>query len=283
MSKKTVTKKVLPQADPGDEHVVTVAEAVLPVKPIKQIKAVKPAWEIKDRMYYLANGKSPLSYTMKSSEIFYFDEEKGYEREIKLTVNQRTVFVDEFPEGSESRMDHIIFRNGVLNVPKNKVTLQKLLSLYHPHRNKIYREKDYELEAVNDVEWLEMEIKALNLAMSLDPDAAEAILRPEVGSGVSMMSSRELKRDLLLFAKRNPSLFLELALDDNIYLRNIGVRAVEANILKLSTDQRTILWASNDRKLMNVPFEEHPYNALAAWFKTDEGMEVLASVEKRLK
>jgi hypothetical protein len=37
-------------------------------------------------------------------------------------------------------------------------------------------------------------------------------------------------------------------------------------ILKLSSDQRMFTWASNDRKLMNVPFDEHPYSALAAWF-----------------
>ena len=54
------------------------------------------------------------------------------------------------------------------------------------------------------------------------------------------------------------------------------------NIVKLSPDQRTFSWASNDRKLMNVPFDEHPYTALAHWFKTDEGMEIFLSIEKRL-
>ena len=54
-------------------------------------------------------------------------------------------------------------------------------------------------------------------------------------------------------------------------------------ILKLSPDQRTFTWASNNRKLMNVPFDEHPYSALAAWFKTDEGMEIYSNIEKRLK
>jgi hypothetical protein len=54
-------------------------------------------------------------------------------------------------------------------------------------------------------------------------------------------------------------------------------------ILKLSQDQRTFVWGSNNRKLMTVPFDEHPYNALAAWFKTDEGMEVYSTIEKRLK
>ena len=47
--------------------------------------------------------------------------------------------------------------------------------------------------------------------------------------------------------------------------------------MKLSQDQRTFTWASNGRKLMNVPFDENPYSALAAWFKTDEGVEVYKS------
>ena len=34
---------------------------------------------------------------------------------------------------------------------------------------------------------------------------------------------------------------------------------------------------------MTVPFEEHPYSAMAAWLKTDEGLEVYKSIEKKLK
>jgi hypothetical protein len=97
------------------------------------------------------------------------------------------------------------------------------------------------------------------------------------------MSSKELRRDALLFAKRNPRLFLALILDENIELRNVGIKATEQGILTLSQDQRTFSWTSNKRKLVTVPFDEHPYSALAAWFKTDEGMEVYSNIEKRLK
>jgi len=97
------------------------------------------------------------------------------------------------------------------------------------------------------------------------------------------MSSKEVKRDLLLFARRNPSLFLELANDDNVQLRNLAIRATEANIIKLSHDQRTFMWGENDRKLMTVPFDENPYSAMAAFFKTDEGVQVFKSIEKKLK
>jgi hypothetical protein len=231
-------------------------------------------------MYNLKNGK-PLSRSIKAANIYYFDEKLGYERELKYCQNQKTCFVDEMK--GDQRLEHIIFRSGSLFVPKEKTVLQKLLSLYHPHRDTIYYEYKPSAIAASQIENLEIEIEALNAAMNMDVDMAEAIMRVEVGSKVSEMSSKELKRDLLLYAKRNPELFLDLANDENVVLRNFGIKATEMGILKLSPDQRTFTWASNDRKLMNVPFDEHPYSALAAWFKTDEGMEIYSNIEKRLK
>ena len=273
--KKTTTTNVVEQV--VEQPVETV---VAPPK-LKVQKEVKPSWEIKDRIYYLKGNQKPLSRMIRSANIYWFDEEKGYERELKYTKNQKTVFVDEMQ--GDQRLDHVIFRNGNLFVPKNKVTLQKLLSLYHPHANKLYYEVDEVAVAVDEVADLELEIDALNAAKDMDIDMAEAIMRVEIGSEVSKMSSKELRRDLLLYAKNNPELFLDLVEDDNVVLRNFGIKATEMGILKLSQDQRTFMWGSNDRKLMNVPFDEHPYSALAAWFKTDEGMEIYSNIEKQLK
>ena len=238
-------------------------------------------WEMKDRTYYLLNGKSPLTCTIKSKAIFWYDEEKGYERELKYTLNQKTPFVDEFK--GEARLGHIVFEDGVLNVPKEKQTLQKLLSIYHPSNGTVYAEFDAVQEAKDDLVDIEMEIEALNMAQAIDLDHAEAILRVEQGSAVSDMTSKEIKRDVLVFAKKNPKLFIDLVNDENVEVRNFGIKAVEANILKLSDDQRTFNWVSNGRKVMTVPFDEHPYSALAAFFKTDEGLEIYKSIEKRLK
>ena len=275
MAKKTKNTEVetTPQVVEQPKVETTVIE-----KPLSKKK--KDTWEIKDRTYYLAQGRKPLTATIKSTDIYYFDEELGYERELKYTSNQRTCFVDEMV--GDQRLEHITFQNGFLLVPKNKTVLQKLLSLYHPHKERRYFEQDNVKIAVDEVENIEIEIKALNAAQNLDIDMAEAVMRVEIGSKVSKMSSKELKRDLLLYAKRNPALFLELVNDENVVLRNFGIRATEMNIIKLSSDQRTFSWGSNDRKLCTVPFDEHPYSALAAWFKTDEGMEIYSNIEKRL-
>jgi hypothetical protein len=281
MAKKQ-TKKVEVEEPYVEETVVVEAP-----KTEHKLKAVvekelpkKNTWEIKDRVYRLKNNRSPLSKSLKAANIHWFDEEQGFERELKYCSNQRTVFVDEMQ--GDQRLEHIIFRNGVLVVPKEKTVLQKLLSLYHPHRNRLYFEEKPAEQAANQIDLIETEINALNAAQSLDIDMAEAVMRVEIGSKVSEMSSKELKRDLLLYAKRNPQLFLELVNDDNVVLRNFGIKATEMGIIKLSPNQRTFSWGTNDRKLMTVPFDEHPYSALASWFKTDEGMEIYSNIEKRL-
>ena len=271
MAKKQTKKEV--------EVPVVETQVVEAPKP-KKVEPKKPVWEIKDRVYHLKGNNRPLSRSIKSHGIRWFDEEKGYERELMNTQNQRTVFVDEMV--GDKRLSAIIFRNGTLVVPKEKTVLQKLLSLYHPLKDKLYHEEKPIERAADELAMLEWEVEALLTARTMDIDLAEAIMRVEMGSKVSEISSKELKRDLLVFAKRNPALFLELANDDNVQLRNFGIRATEMGIIRLSSDQRAFHWGSNDRKIMTVPFDEHPYTALAHWFKTDEGMEIYANIEKRL-
>ena len=276
MAKKTKTVEV------EEPQVQDVVETLPVVEQPKVRERVKPKneWEIKDRLYILKGGKKPLSRSIKSANIYYFDEEKGYERELKYCQNQKTPFVDEMK--GDQRLEHIIFRSGNLLVEKEKVTLQKLLSLYHPNRDNIYEEYKPAALAADEIDVLNMQVDALTAARNVDIDMAEAIMRVEKGSEVSKLSSKELRRDLLVFARNNPKLFLELADDENVMLRNFGIRAVEAGILRLSSDQRNFLWGSNGRKLMVIPFDEHPYTALAHWFKTDEGMEIYSNIEKRL-
>jgi len=243
-------------------------------------------WEVKDRFYFLKGLNEPLSYVLTSKStprkpLLWFDEEKGYNREIRYSSNQRSCFIDE--QDGNVILDHIIFEDGVLQVPKTNQPLQKLLSLYHPKKGYIYEEKDEVAEAKEDLVSIEVEMEALNTAMSIDVDQSEAILRVELGSSVDRMSSAELKRDLYMFARNNPILFLELVNDDNVMLRNLAIKAAEMGVIKLSQDQRTFAWGSNDKKLMTVPFDENPYSAFAAYLKTDEGVEVFKSIEKKLK
>ena len=243
-------------------------------------------WEMKDRIYHLKSDSKPVVYVIPSRHtrrkpLLWFDDNEKIQKELRYATNQSSPFVEE--QKGVATLGHIAFRNGTLVVPKRRQNLQKMLSLYHPMKDIIYVERDEVKEATNDLGYMEMEIEALLVAREMDIDQAEAILRVEIGSSVNNMTSNAIKRDLMLMAKKNPYMFLELAQDDSVELRNIGIKAVEANILKISPDNRTFQWASNGRKLFTVPLDEHPYSALAAWFKTDEGIEIYSNIEKQLK
>ena len=251
----------------------------------KEIEKEKTTWEVKDRNYYLLHGKTPLTYTITSKHtrrfpLLWFDPEQGRQRELRYATNQFSPFVDE--QDGQVTLEHIVFHDGGLHVPKEKQSLQKLLSLYHPLTGKRFAELDNVENAKDEVQDIELEIFALTSAQAMDIEQAEAILRVEQGSSVSDLSSKEIKRDILLFARRNPRLLIDLANDENVILRNFAIKAVELGIMKLASDQRTFTWGSNDRKLMTVPFDENPYSAMAAYFKTDEGLEVYRSIEKKI-
>ena len=249
----------------------------------KEIKA--PQWEIKTRVYYLLHSITPLTFTLQTKHstqypLLHFDKNTNTQRELRYATNQNSPFVDE--QKGECTLGHVIFEDGVLTVGESQQNLQKFLH-HHPKKDNIFKEWDQKEVAQDDLADLDAELEAMTAAKNMELDHAEAVLRVEKGSEVASLSSKELRRDLLLMAKKNPEAFLSIANDENVGLRNTAIRAVEQHIVKLSQDQRTFHWGSNDRKLLTVPFDENPYSAMAAWFKTDEGVEVFKTIEKKLQ
>ena len=247
---------------------------------------MKTTWQIKDRTYILSGIKQPLVFTVpgrhsRKRPLLWWDSEMQQQRELRYATNQNSPFVDE--QKGQITLGRIVFRNGSLFVPSRMQNLQKLLSLYHPLKDKMYYEHDAQVVATDQLEVINLEVDALIAAKQLTVEEAEAILRVEYGNAVSQMTSKEIQRDILLFAKHRSDLFLRLMQDDDVHLRNFAIKAVEANIIKLAQDNRSFQWASNGRKLFEVPFEEHPYSAISAWFKTDDGLEVVKAIEKRLQ
>ena len=127
MTKKKTAAKSAPEVEVAQPQIKATNEMV-EVKIKAEPK--KPKWEIKDRIYYLKGNKKPLTRSIKSSNIYWFDEEKGYERELKYCENQRTVFVDEMQ--GDQRLAHIVFTSGSLYVPKEKNSFTETIIFISP-------------------------------------------------------------------------------------------------------------------------------------------------------
>ena len=175
------------------------------------ITITKPSnWAIKDRTYLVKGNGNPVIFTIpcrhtQRKPLMWFDEEKGINRELRYATNQNSPFVDE--QRGLCTLGHVVMKEGKLVVPKSDQALQLLLSVYHPKKGILYEEFEPEAIADNQVDWIEFELKALTVATQLEIDEQEAILRVEKGSVVSTMSSKEIKRDVLLMARNNPKMF----------------------------------------------------------------------------
>ena len=243
----------------------------------------KPSWEMKDRVYVYKEG-SPVNFMLRTQHsarkpLQYFDGTRN--RSLRYSQNHETPFIDE--QDGEVLLGRIRFKNGTLFVPKEEVSLQKFLSIYHPDKDKLYYELDLERDAQNDLAIIEQEAEATQLALSMDINDLEAIARAVFRGSVNNMRSSEIKRDMVLFAKERPQEFIRLANDENIKNRNVAIRAVEMGILKVLSDNQTVCWNDKEKtKIMTAPFGENVYTSLAKFFKTDEGIEVMQGIINKL-
>jgi hypothetical protein len=245
--------------------------------------SILPNLEQKDRVFILKGNSSPirLMISVKHTSrrpLTYFDG--SLNRALRYATNQLTPFVDE--QDGVVTLEPVTFENGTLIVPSWNVNLQKFLMI-HPQFNKLFFELDKEQEASKEVEDIYNELDAQVEAKNLDINDLEAIARVVMKGNISSMTSSELRRDMIIWAKKNPSEFMNLINDENLKLRNLAVRAVEMNILHIKQDNRTVVWGDNKKEQIIVaPYGENVYSALALFFKTDEGLDVLQNITNKL-
>ena len=243
--------------------------------------------ELKERTYLLKGDSTPLSFIIasrhqKNAPFLFFDEEKKINREVRYARNQKSPFVDE--QDDKAILEPIEFIDGRLVVPKDNPMLQNILSFLHPARDIKYYEFDAEKKAKEEMETLNAEVDALVKAKSLDIDTKESILRIMTESKVDSMTTSEINRDILMYAKRNPTDFLRAIDDPNLKLNNTISKAFANNVVVLKNNNKDIHFnlPTNKKKMITIPFGEEAHQALVSYCLTEEGVEILKMLEKQV-
>ena len=180
-------------------------------------------------------------------------------------------------------IEPIIFEDGFLRVPKNNPVLQQFLH-YHPLNGTIFSEVDKEKDAAEEVQDLDLEIEALVEARQLSLDQIETLTRVMFGKDPSTVSTAELKRDILVFAKKDPKEFLNILNDPELKFQ-AKVRLFFENKLLILRNGEKEVWfntATNKKKMLSVPFGEDPYEMVAHFLQSDEGIDSLKMLEATL-
>lgn len=235
-----------------------------------------------DKVYKLKIG-SPLSYTLASRNnqrfpLMWYDEKNNVNRALRYAVNQKSPFEDE--QDGNAILEPIVFEDGFLSVPKTNPVLQQFLH-YHPMNGTVFTEVDKEKDAAEEVEDLNIEVEALVEARQLDVSQIEMLTRVMFGKDPSMVSTAELKRDILVFAKRNPREFLDILNDPDLKFQEKIRMFFSNNLLQLRNNDKEVWFntSTNKKKMMSIPFGEEPHEAVGYYLKSDEGLDALKMLE----
>ena len=240
-----------------------------------------------DKTYKLKSNATPISFTLPSRNtsrfpLLYFDEENNTNRALRYARNQKSPFEDE--QDGNFILEPVIFDDGFLNVPRTNPVLQQFLH-YHPMNGSVFLEVDKTVDAAKEVEDLNFEVDALIEARQLSIEQLEVVSRVMFQKDVTTVSTAELRRDVLIYAKREPRSFLEILNDPLLKLQSNVQLFFAHNLLQFRNGQREVWYntKSNKKKMMSIPFGEDPYETVALFLKSDDGIEVLKFLEISLK
>lgn len=247
-----------------------------------------PEWKRKERVYVWATKATPVSEQLQSrhtrfNELQYFDEKLEYPRSLRYVTNQTTFFEDEQVEPYV--LGNIVFEDGQLTVPANQTVLQQFLAIHPQNKaNGGHKFYEYDPEAVAQEEIAKEKVAytAMETFFQMDFEEIEPIARVMVGN-IDNLTSGTIKRDLLIKVKADPEGFLKLADDTTIKMKNLTLRLIDAGIINIKDDNSTVVWASNGREIVKIPFSTDPVDTFSKYLKTDEGILLGASLLEKLK
>lgn len=238
------------------------------------------------KSYRLTRDVAPLTFMLPSRNtkrypLLWFDDDKGINRPLRYAVNQKTPFEDE--QDGNAIVEPIIFEDGFLHVGKQNQVLQQFLNL-HPMYGRSFIEINDEKDASEDIEVLNLEVDALIQARSLSLEQLESVCSVLFGIDVSKISTAEMKRDILVYARNYPEEFLDIIDDPMLKLQAKVNKFFDSGLLTYRKNRKEVWYntPTNKKRMLVVPFGDEGVSTVASYLQTDDGVESLKVLEKLL-
>lgn len=237
-----------------------------------------------DKLYKLRRDIAPLSYILPSRNshrhpLMHFDGTSN--RALRYSPNQKSPFEDE--QDKNVILEPIIFEDGFLKVSKTNPVLQYFLDI-HPDNGLKFEAVNNEKDAETELEIMNYEVDALIAAKQLGLSELERIGRVILGRDVTKMSTAELKRDVLVYARNNPKEFLDTLNDPMTNISATVALMFDKGILgyRGSKDVHFNL-PNNKKRMLTVPYGEDRDYIVASYLQSDEGLETFKLLEPMLE
>lgn len=241
---------------------------------------MKKQSELKDRIFILSNGRSPLTFSIAnkhtpSRPLLYTDTESRRQRALRYARNQDSVFVDE--QNDFAIVEQIVFQDGKLIVSKNNFQLQKFLDM-HPDNElnggHVFYEYDSEKIAQQNMQALDAELEAMIAIKNMDFDKLKSLASLFLSGNIDKMQSSEIRHNMILIAREDPHEILQAIDNPDTEVDAIAKRAIDDGyvFVKGGKDLHYNL-KTNKTKILTIKHGMTTKDALSQWLQSDAGLE----------
>lgn len=242
---------------------------------------------LQNRRYRLLASNKPVSFILgtrntKAYSLLWYDPEKKARRALRYASNHPTPFEDE--QDANAMIPIVSFEMGYLNVPAEDTSLQWLLHL-HPAKGIVFEEVDLVKEATKELEEFDLAADAILAFKNTTVEQQQYLTRIIFGRDPDTMKVEVMRKGLSQYVKSNPKEFLGYYNDPELLFEAKVREFFDKNLLGFRNDQRNVHFntSGNKTRMVVIPLGEDPYKYVAAYFKTDAGLESLKMLELALE
>ncbi len=205
------------------------------------------------------------------TNVTVFDKEYNKVRQIRYSPNEPSIYVDN--QSEHAQREHIIFRDKMLFVPVEKPNLLEFL-LKHPDNTanggSLFEMIDKSRSAEEELEREFTQFDAVSMVR--DKDISE-LLPVAMFLGINTKrKSAEIRRDLLMDAKKNPTRFVELFDNPQVKCKSAVMQAVDFQIVKEKADG--MYWFDSNRLIITAAAGLDPVDVMSRFCLTEKGAPV---------
>tara|TARA_R100000152_G_C6778021_1_gene208337 strand:- start:1669 stop:2607 length:939 start_codon:yes stop_codon:yes gene_type:complete len=269
-------------------------------KPIK--KVVNPfvsnnASRTRPSMYKLTRNKKdrktgkvmyPVIYMIKAEDII-FDPIKGINRKIRYIPGEASIYEDEQKKDAKVKAP-VIFNDGFLAVPPQNPTLKKFLDHCNqngdnPNRIKTTKPAFVMVNKKKDAKKLiqkeSQELDAMQLALKMPIEKLVGYAKV-LGINVDK-STEEIRYDMKIAAKRNPSSFISGMDDPKTAIKETIINAKEYGII--SIEKNKISWIRGGARTLitHTPIGKDSTDHFVDYCMDGDGELVLDEIKRQIK
>jgi len=128
------------------------------------------------------------------------------------------------------------------------------------------------------------QVDALVEAKNLSIEELETLTRVVFNRNPDSVSTQEMKRDMLVYARNNPQEFMSIVSDPILTLQAKVHKFFDEGFLKYRNKNKEVWYntKTNKTKLCTIPYGEDSIFIVSSFFQSDDGIESLKHLENLL-